>query len=523
VTARRRLLIVADVGGRNARHIGDEAMLEANLDGLRRVAPGAELVVMSRDPEWISEQYGVISVPLFGFPEGTAAHEERVGLMKRLCDAAGSGAEAGEPLDAVRSADAVVVSGGGNLSSTWPHLLAERVALLLTAQRLGKPAVVLGQTIGPNLTREESALLSEALRTARFVGVRELPSAALALALGVPLSRLWYQCDDAMFVGRDGAIAVNAEAAAQPVIAVTIDPQFRSRRSDGFPILAAQLRELALSTGASIVLVPHEFGSEAQVALTDMTEARLLADAIGLPGIEIAGDLDARTAARIAANSALVVSSRYHPLVFALAEGTSCIGIFGDEYCRIKLQGALVHAGLERYAIHFDDVADGALLPLALESWRNRERMRRDLARLRERWNDETLRRWNAIGRSLDAEPPADAPSGTIMGRTGDELVPLLLAAIELARDETARDREAAARGREAAARGREAASRGHEAEARWRQEEARHLETIERLRAKCEETERIAIDLETMARPWLALRRHVSKLRASLRRLAGR
>jgi len=490
VTARRRLLIIADVGGRNARHIGDEAMLEANLDGLRRAAPGAELVVMSRDPEWISERYGVVSVPLFGFPDRPAAHEERIGLMKRLCDAAGSGAEAGEPLHAVRSADAVVVSGGGNLSSTWPHLLAERVALLLAAQRLGKPAVVLGQTLGPNLTREESALLSEALRTARFVGVRELPSAALAVALGVPLSRLWYQCDDAVLACPDNGAPATVDAVGRSSIAVTIDPQLRSLSAAAFRSLARQLRELATITGAHLLLVPHEFGAEAELGLSDLTEARLLADAIAMPGVEVVENPDTRTAALIAANAELVISSRYHPLVFALAGGTACLGIYGDEYCRIKLQGALAHAGRERDAVHLDAVASGALLALALELWRNRAHTRRELAAVRQAWNDETLRRWDTIGRSLDRGiPETAAPPGQVMGRTGAEIVSSLLSAIEL--------------GRQAAA--------------------THHLETIRQLRTKCEETERIAIDLETMARPWLALRRHASKVRTSLRRLAGR
>ncbi|MFA6954563.1 MAG: polysaccharide pyruvyl transferase family protein [Thermoanaerobaculia bacterium] len=479
---RRRLLVAADVGGRHSRHIGDEAMLEANLEGLRGAVPGAELVVMSRDPEWIEHRYGVSSVPLFGFASGPAAREERLTLMADLCGAAASGAAAGDALDAVRRADAVVVSGGGNLSSTWPHLLGERVTLLLTAHRLGKPAAVLGQTIGPSLTAEERAMLSEALRAARFVGVRELPSAALAMSLGVPLARLWYQSDDAMFAPWIGGNAPAVEPDARATIVVTIDPQLRSACSDGFSALARQLRELAAITGAAITLVPHEFGEDAAAGPSDRREARLLASCIALSEIEIVEDLDARSAAFVAANAALVISTRYHPLVFALAGGAACVGIYGDEYCRIKLQGALAHAGLERQAIRYDDVARGALLPLALESWRDRERARRDLSILREKWSEETGRRWEAIGRALDPQAPeATIAPGAIMGRSGEELVPMLLSAIELGR------------------------------------------ESVELLAKRREAAERTAIAFQTMARPYLTLRRQASKLRAVLRRLAAR
>jgi len=94
----------------------------------------------------------------------------------------------------------LIVSGGGNFSSTWPDLLYERATLLHLARIFGKPAVVLGQTLGPELSGAERRLLAETLSSARFVGLRELPSAVLAMELGVPPERLWYQCDDALFV-----------------------------------------------------------------------------------------------------------------------------------------------------------------------------------------------------------------------------------------------------------------------------------------------------------------------------------
>jgi polysaccharide pyruvyl transferase WcaK-like protein len=167
MTPNPRLLLIADIGGERARHIGDEAMLEANLGALRELFPQASFTIVARDPGWVCRRYGVAAIP-----------------------AAGS--------EAVASCDAVILSGGGNLSSSWPELLHERIALLELAHRGGKPAVVLGQTLGPQLSAGERQSLAVALQQARFVGVRELPSALLAIELGVPHERIWYQFDDAL-------------------------------------------------------------------------------------------------------------------------------------------------------------------------------------------------------------------------------------------------------------------------------------------------------------------------------------
>lgn len=200
MTSRLRLLVIADVGGEGTRHIGDEAMLEANLAAFRRLIPDVAFTVVSADPAWVASRYGV---------------------------------------DAVARADGIVISGGGCLSSSWPYLLYERVALLQLARRFGKPAVVLGQTLGPRLREDERNLLADALSSARFVGLRELPSIALAFGMGVPPARLWYQADDVMFLS--ASEDAGSDAAPALTIAVTIDPQLRAAGDRLFDAFARQL------------------------------------------------------------------------------------------------------------------------------------------------------------------------------------------------------------------------------------------------------------------------------------------
>ncbi|HET8774299.1 MAG TPA: polysaccharide pyruvyl transferase family protein [Thermoanaerobaculia bacterium] len=416
-----RLLVIADVGGEATRHIGDEAMLEANLDAFRNLLPNVAFTVVSRDPAWTAARYGVEGAALVGFPRHPRAQAERRALLDRLL-----AGQQHPTVDAVAGADGVVVSGGGNLSSSWPDLLYERVALLQLARKLGKPAVVLGQTIGPRLRDEERRLLADSLSSARFAGVRELPSAALALELGVPMERLWYQTDDALKCGW-GQTPTTLNS-----IAVTIDPLVRARAAVFNPLIA-QLRELSQATGAQLVLIPHVFGDDSLPS--DLTEARVIAERLALPSTAIAAGLDAHEVRALTGAASLIVSTRYHPIVFGLGAGVPAIGIYGDEYCRIKLQGAQAHARLDRWTLTYDDVARGALLPGALELWRTRDDVRRDLGPRLDAWREESRERWTAVLRALDPAQaiPAAGPS-TMFGRPIDAVAPALAAALEARR-----------------------------------------------------------------------------------------
>ena len=162
----QRIFIVADIGGAQDFHMGDEAMLEANLQALRNLFPAIEFVATSRDPVWTQHRYAVqaLLAPTFADLTLPAPNWDTEPEVRRQTNWLLSE----EIVAALRRADALIVSGGGNLCSTWPSKILERVALIHCARDLGKPAVVLGQTLGPNLTTRESALLAGALQRAQL-------------------------------------------------------------------------------------------------------------------------------------------------------------------------------------------------------------------------------------------------------------------------------------------------------------------------------------------------------------------
>ena len=388
-----RLFVIADVGGPGHFHVGDEAMLEANLERLRRLDPSLEFTVASNEPSDTARRYGVqaLRIP----PEDVAS--PRAGLPDELTAA-------------LAASCGVVVSGGGNLCSTWPQKIRERVAVGALAHEMGLPIVVLGQTLGPLLSPDERARLGALLRQVAYVGVRERPSAALASELGVPADRLHYQLDDAYSLAprppeRARMAALHLDQDSRPLILVTIDPSYGAAPTDGRLVrIAEQLDGLAEATGGRLLFVPHCGGPDAPESVSDHAAGRQLARLLTrpLPLIDLWTPREIRW---LSEQAALVVSTRYHPLVFACAAGVPALGIFSDEYTRVKLRGALAHPGLERWAISDTSAARGGLLRKGLSLWMQRDEVGARLSRFNEEALPADRRRDDDIERALVLRP----------------------------------------------------------------------------------------------------------------------
>lgn len=335
-----RVVVIGDVGVADGMmHIGDEAMFDAMVEALR--ARGADAITgISSAPGETASRYGIDAIGRIGFTGARAEMRARFDAVLASADGGGTLAP-GDPawavLDAVAAADAVVVAGGGNMASNWPMHVFERAALGAIARRLGRPVVVSGQTLGPRLDAADRELVGGLLRAARLVGVRELPSARLAAGLGVPSDRLAANRDDASFLGLpEGAVPDDAV----PAILVSLSVHLGGLRWDeAVPRLAASLDALADRTGLPLAFHPH-FASldpattAGDEVLHDAIRAELRAPSIALrPG-------DPRPAARLARGAAMLVTSRYHPAVFAAPAGVPIAALSADDYTAVKLRGA---------------------------------------------------------------------------------------------------------------------------------------------------------------------------------------
>jgi polysaccharide pyruvyl transferase WcaK-like protein len=385
---RSPLVFLADVGG-SSFHVGDEAMLAANLAALHRVEPERPVVVVGR----------------------------------------GEGSDAAAAL--LPQAGGLFLSGGGNLSSSWPGLLQQRLLWLQEARRLGVAVVTGGQTIGPDLAPGERTALAGALAGVAHLGVRELPSAALALAMGVPAERLAYQPDDAFFLaGRAPSAEENAQLPALPAapyLAVTLDPTFAAAGSRaGLAGIAAQLSRFAAENGLPLAFVPHvgPLGGRAERAENegDLRAGGALARLLAAQGTActLLPVMPPEAVAWITQRAALVVSSRYHPLVFATAAAVPCLGLHRDAYTRIKLQGALLHAGMEAWCLSQGAAEEGGLLAALRRLWAGRDGARQTMRAALPPLAAAEEARWRRLWARLGRRPePAGRPDEATRGPLG--------------------------------------------------------------------------------------------------------
>jgi polysaccharide pyruvyl transferase WcaK-like protein len=339
------MLLIADVGGLGSDcrwHVGDEAMLAADLAWLRGEIPGIDLVVTSTAPAWTRCLYGVRATDFLDFGDETAADAARemchsIGMGEAFGSSDGDALAkaAGRLRETLATVDSVLFCGAGNLSSAFPNRLYERIAAGRLAAAMAKPYAFSGQTVGP-LTDEDAAQLRDVLVGAVFVGTRDQASAELLGALGV---RAVPMQDDAMHapLAAEGAGA-SVVADGTRRIGVTLHHSSQAQHKLHIASIADAIGRVAMGTDAIVRFIPHFRGPAdrwSDLELGAELESRLPVPVEFMPW-EPADRVRANTAA-----CSLVISTRYHPLVFAACAGIPAIGLYQDTYHRAKFSGVL--------------------------------------------------------------------------------------------------------------------------------------------------------------------------------------
>lgn len=342
------MLMIGDVGVIDDMiHIGDEAMFEAGRDEL--TARGAVVTGISSVPEETTARYGMGAVERIGF-DGLDRDSAEARLEAVWETASGRSALAPDDpalavIEAVAASDGVLVAGGGNLASTWPLHVYERAALGGVAARTGTPLVVSGQTLGPALTGRDRDLVAGLLRGATLAGVRESASHRLAADLGVE-ARLGV--DDASFVGMTGesaAAEASVPTAERGGVLVSLSLSLGGAPRDETVARIAHLVDEAVDAIGAPARFHAHFGPltgdvpRGDAVLHEEVRMRMRTAS------EVVPSGDSCSSARLARSSALLITGRYHPAVFAAPGGVPVIGLVTDAYTSTKQRGALAHWG----------------------------------------------------------------------------------------------------------------------------------------------------------------------------------
>jgi len=396
------IVAIGDIGVLDGMmHIGDEAMFEAFLDAAR--ARGIhDVVAISANPAESATRYGIGAMSRIGFTGTRAAMTERLAAVVAAAGGTSTLA-ADDPARAViatiGASSLVVVTGAGNIASNWPLHIFERAAIAEIARLAGVPFVVSGQTIGPSLNPDDAALVRHLLGSARLVGLRESASLELVRGLDIGHDAVQQTVDDASFLDVD-SVVVASPATCIVSFSTHVGDRDRSEFQDAAALLLDEVAEL----GLEIVFHAH-FGSltdgpaRGDVVMHEAVASRMNAPSRTEPTI------DPRTSASLARSAALVVTSRYHPAVFAVGAGVPTIGIAVDDYTSVKLTGALGNLG-QRSVLTADELLAGSGAAMLSQVWADRESIRTlGLTLAGERRRD-SERWWDRVF------GPALAPSG---------------------------------------------------------------------------------------------------------------
>lgn len=381
---------------------GDAALLESFKRLVLRVLPRAELTFATTRPD-LAEYLPVervVALPLD--PHGLwsrFSHRLGGGLSRDLAGWLTAGQLValdtamrlpGAPrmlrsaaLREIAAADLVALLPGGYLMA--PEVDADlwlyHASAIVAASRLERPIVLFPGSYGP-FAGIHQAMARRILNRCQVIMVRERLSAERLqeLHLSHPAVEV---TPDAAFAFRDdgrGAASIASlmgrlNPDGRPLVAISAKPHHFPNLSDPtrrwrdyIAALASVARMLVDEFGAAVVLVPQSVGSAGE----DRDAGRAVAQLAGQGVTSIEDEMSPYQLAALYGRSELVIGTRMHANILAMAAGTPVVAIAYEH----KTPGIMEMVGLRRFSISIDNLVATQLRDLVAEAWRQRSTTR---------------------------------------------------------------------------------------------------------------------------------------------------
>lgn len=369
------IIVIGDVAEEQVYHLGDEAMTEYALDALR-VRGATSLTVVAASPRVAVDRFGTAAIPRIGFRAiSERARMERLeGISKYLkC-----GKSIFEPedsvfqvIDAFRDAKALVIAGGGNISSSFANHIYERLALARIAKHFGVPVLITSQTFGPLFKAQDELLLKELLSLATVIGARESYSHGLAQACA-PFSNVVHCVDDAAWLEpeeKDNDYIDSLRLPSRFAIASFTYHKGSARytKREYFDRLAKTVDQLANDLDLDILLVPHVGFLDPSKSGFDQESNQEILQYSKSGRVVAMPMLTARQVISLTRKASLSLSTRYHPTVFGPSNEVPSIAITASYYSSVRMYGSLSNFGLGPLAIPSEIWTPELILDVARE------------------------------------------------------------------------------------------------------------------------------------------------------------
>lgn len=291
---------------------GDEAVLSASVSEIRRRMPGAEIVVLSADPDATSQTHGVSAEPRWP-----------VGAMRRM----------------IASAD-LLLSGGGSLlqDETSLRSLGYYALAMELALRADVPYAILAQGLGPLNSWFGRRIAASYLRRAELVTLRDEASGELARELGVEPARVVVGADPVFLLEpmRDSearAILAEGGVEADEKLVGLVVREWRGAH-EALPPLARVARMATEEWGARAMIIPFQIPEDCEIA----HELASLAPEAAL----FEQQLHPRALMAVIGQLSMLVAMRLHALIFAAAQCVPAVALSYDPKVQALCEAAEV-------------------------------------------------------------------------------------------------------------------------------------------------------------------------------------
>jgi polysaccharide pyruvyl transferase WcaK-like protein len=395
-----RILMAAGHGYGN---VGDEAQCGACIDRWRRVAPDARITLFTPNPAYTSALHGeevtwAPRVAWFGantsgtyFQDGRRFTLQYVLLRWRL-EISCRFIRANIPFSLLRPSEMQVVqdvrmhdllhiSGGGFLTGKTRSRLWENCLLMRVCQLLNKPYILTGHNIGVFQTHADRRVAHMGLKKAFWIGLRDRGISEKELAgIGIKGDHVQSECDDALLCPRLPVKEVFVRLQqlgvdpARPWVAVQFHTwgQAAEKQQSIRKLFAEHCDRLVRDLGLQVVVI--------SMTPSDVEPETLLLDDMKEKGFLVPYSPDFRVVRGVIADSALVLTFKHHPIVFAQGEGVPVVSVALDDYYQHKNLGALENTGHGEYLVTRDQMEGDAVLSLCRKALAQSDQIRTQMA-----------------------------------------------------------------------------------------------------------------------------------------------
>ncbi|OKL50216.1 polysaccharide pyruvyl transferase family protein [Boudabousia marimammalium] len=351
------IAVLADVG-QPVYHVGDEAIGRETARQL--VSRGHRVTMLTRDMVATLREFSDLdadaawTVP-FPIAPGrrTYAYEWALKVAERTVDNLHlSAQEVPYPeselftlVQEISNVDAVLIAGGGSFNSKYGWLFLERLLVMKIAQLCHKKVIVTGQTLGPAITAEDAARAQELLDYALAVGFRDQGSLQLSHQL-FPSVYAAAGIDDASFWGLSEAenTATATTENLPQYVAFSLSGESHDIPEPEAVKAWAKLADYTYSvTGLPTLFIPHM--APPRSGQWDEDFQHRVATQMTTPYLELSVE-DADASARRLRQVSLMVSNRFHPIVFSLARNIPVLPVVASSYSQQRIDGLLNNWGL---------------------------------------------------------------------------------------------------------------------------------------------------------------------------------